>query len=156
MASIKLFGVLMALVFCAGVVSAGCSSSAYSSACSSCSFDASGKMDSSCYGGIQASAVSCYAQQYPVTYANYSQGKCPGVDDCISELQSCKAQYASGSDKEDCREGSMAVCFSSADVCMSKVAQKCEGIENPCGGSTSFIMLLFGAGAVAAAWKIKG
>jgi len=156
MTLIKLFGAFMALVFLAGITYAGCGSEAYAGACSSCSFDASGSMESSCSSGIQTSAVSCYMQRYPVTYANYTQGKCPEVDNCISELQSCKAQYQTGNDRADCQEGSVSVCFAAADSCMASVAQKCEGIQNPCGGTTSFILLLFGASAVLAAWKIKG
>lgn len=156
MALVKLFGALMALVFLAGIASAGCGSEAYARACSSCSFDANGKMETSCYNGIKTSAISCYTTAYPVTYANYTQGKCPEVDDCISELESCKAQYTSGNDREDCREGSVGVCFASADACMSRTAAKCEGVQNPCGGTTSFILLLLGTGAVFAAWKTKG
>ena len=126
---------------------AGCSSNAYSQACSSCSFDSGGKMDQSCYSVRQAAGTACLTSTFPVAYAQYSAGNCSGIDECITELNSCKAQYSSGNDREDCREGSVGVCFSSADVCVSSAAAKCNpGAVSLCATPSAFIL----AGALAA------
>lgn len=130
------------LLFLTGIVSAGCATDAYSKSCSSCSFDQHGKMDSSCYGGYQSSAITCLSTKYPIASAKYSAGQCPGIDYCLSELNSCKAQYSSGNDKADCEEGSVAICFAAADECVKSAAIKCGEIEQECPGSSTGMMLL--------------
>jgi len=123
-----------------GLFAAECAAGAYAKACSSCTFDANGKMDQACYGGYKASGLSCISAKYPITAAKYSQGKCPQFEGCISDLSSCTAQYSSGNDKADCAEGSVAVCFASADACAKSAAVKCEGIESPCGAPAALIL----------------
>lgn len=132
----------LVLAFSAAAFAAtSCSANAYRDSCSQCSFDASGRMDSSCSSAKQAGGVACLTGAYPVTYTKYAAGNCSGIDDCISELNTCKAQYSSGNDSEDCREGSVSVCFAAADQCVNRVAATCEGVENPCGGTTALIIL---------------
>jgi len=65
------------------------------------------------------------------------------VDVCAADLRSCSAQYGSGDDKADCQEGSLGVCYASADECMKKAAIKCGEIENSCPGSSTAFVLLF-------------
>ena len=132
---------------------AGSASDAYRKACSSCSFDANGMIDSSCQSGYQSSGTACVSTSYPIMSAKYAKGECSAVDACASELRSCTAQYSGGSDKENCQEGSVGVCYSAADACVKSAAIKCGEIESPCPGSTAtFILLLAGIGFV----KIRG
>ena len=122
---------------------AGCASSAYNKACTSCSFDQYGKMDSSCWGGYKTSGTTCMTTSYPIMAGKYAEGKCPQVDECASELQSCAAQYSSGDDKADCQEGSLAICYAAADECTKKAAVTCGEIESPCAAPPAALILLF-------------
>lgn len=134
---------LLALVLTAS--SADCAGKAYRDACAACQFDAQGKIDQTCSNGYKGSGTVCVSTSYPITAAKYAKGECSMVDECTSELQSCSAQYASGNDKADCQEGSLAVCYAAADECMKQAAVKCGEIQNPC-GAPSFILLLLLAG----------
>lgn len=132
---------------------AGCAYSAYSRACTACTFDTNGKIDPECQSGHQASGTTCVSSTYPIMSAKYAKGECPDVDACASELRSCVAQYSGGSDLENCREGSVGVCYSTADVCVSNAAKKCGEIEAQCpGSSATFILLMLGIGFV----RIRG
>jgi hypothetical protein len=85
--------------------------------------------------------------------AQYAAGKCPQVDACAAELNSCAAQYSSGNDRADCQEGSVAVCYAAADSCVSSAARACGEIEQQCpGSSAAFLLLFLGIGAL----KIRG
>jgi len=138
MIAILVFGLILApLAF------AGCAADAYSKACASCSFDQYGKIDSSCSGGYKASGTACVSASYPIMAAKYADGKCPQVDSCASELQSCVAQYNTGNDKADCQEGSVGVCYAAADQCTKSAAVKCGEIEQQCQGSSAGFILLF-------------
>lgn len=136
--AVLVFGLVLApLAF------AGCAADSYRKACTSCSFDAFGNMDPSCWGGYKTSGTACVSASYPIMAAKYADGKCPQVDACASELQSCVSQYASGNDKADCQEGSVGVCYSAADACTKSAAVKCGEIETQCPGSTASFILLF-------------
>jgi len=135
--------VAMALLSLIGVSFAGCAQDAYNKACNSCSFDANGKIDKSCQGGYQSSGTTCVSTSYPIMAGQYASGKCPQVDACAAELQSCTSQYGSGNDKNDCQEGSMAVCYGAADECVKQAATKCGEIEKQCPGSSAAFVLLF-------------
>jgi hypothetical protein len=133
----------------AGAAFAGCASESYGKACASCSFDENGKIDQSCKDGYQSSGTTCMTTSYPIMSAKYAQGNCSQVDDCTAELKSCIAQYSSGNDKADCQEGSVSVCYASADACMSSAARQCGEIEKQCPGSSAgFILLFAGLGFV--------
>ena len=136
-----LFGLVLAAIAGLAFADMGCAARAYSEACSSCSFDASGQMDQSCYAGKRASGTACVSTTYPIMAGKYAAGNCSMLDDCTSELNSCINQYKSGNDRADCQEGSVAVCFASADVCTKQAATKCSDIQNPCGGTSSLILL---------------
>lgn len=149
------------MIFClvaaalAGLALAGCAVTSYAEACSSCSFDASGKMDQGCYAGKRASGVACVSSSYPIMAGKYAAGNCSQLDACTAELNSCISQYKSGNDSADCQEGSLGVCFSAADVCTASAARECSDVPNPCGGSSALIVL--GAGALLfAGWKTGG
>ena len=134
---------LLVLVF-AGVAFAGdCAISSYRSSCSDCTFDAAGKMDQSCYKAKQAAGTACLTTSNPLLAKAYAEGKCPQVDTCISELNSCKAQYSSGNDSADCKEGSVSVCFSAADSCVQSAAAKCAPPPE-CKAPTGLILLVLG------------
>jgi hypothetical protein len=139
--------IIMAILFLGLVLAplafAGCASDSYRKACASCSFDQYGKMDQSCWGGYKASGTTCVSVSYPIMAGKYAEGKCPAIDSCASELQSCVAQYGTGDDKADCQEGSLAVCYAAADVCTKQAAVKCGEIESPCPGSSATFILLF-------------
>ena len=136
---------LLALILTASAAS--CAANSYREACAACQFDAQGKIDQSCSNGYKASGTACVSTSYPITAAKYAKGECAMVDECASELQSCSTQYASGNDKADCQEGSLAVCYAAADECMKQAAVKCGEIQNPC-GAPSFILLALLAGLV--------
>jgi len=144
MTTIRFFGVLVLLLF-AGAVFADCAADAYTKACSSCSFDANGKIDKSCQQGYQASGTACVSSGHPIMAGKYAAGQCPQVDACAEELSSCAAQYSSGNDKADCQEGSVAVCYSAADQCTGQAAAKCGEVENPCKAPAAILLLLLGA-----------
>ncbi len=126
-----------------GAVFAGCAAESYSKACASCPFDENGKVDQSCSGGYKASGTACVSTSYPIMAGKYATGDCPAVDECASELSSCVAQYATGNDKADCQEGSVAICYAAADQCTKQAAIKCGEIESPCSGSAAAFLLLF-------------
>jgi hypothetical protein len=119
-----------------------CAADSYRDSCSQCSFDAAGKMDKTCYTAEQAKGTACFATSFPIMNMKYAQGNCSAVDDCISQLNSCKAQYSSGNDKNDCSEGSVSVCFAAADSCMQSSARKCGEIEKQCPGSSAAAFVL--------------
>jgi len=140
MYSIALVGLV--LLFVAPVAFAGCASESYAKSCASCSFDANGKIDQSCMNGYKSSGTACVSTSYPVMAAKYSAGNCSQVDECASQLQSCTAQYSTGNDSADCKEGSMAVCYTIADQCTSSAAGKCSDLESPCKAPEAFILLV--------------
>lgn len=153
MAITKIFLFCLVLSLAAGLAFAGCASEAYQKACASCSFDANGKIDSSCQSGYQSSGTACVSTSYPIMSAQYAQGKCPQVDACADELRSCTSQYSTGDDRADCQEGSVGVCYSAADACTKRAAIACGEIEKQCPGTTATFLLLFlGIGAL----KLKG
>jgi hypothetical protein len=131
------------LIFLGVLSAAGCSAKAYADACAQCSFDASGKMDKSCFDAKKAAGIACTSTTYPIMSANYARGECPAVDNCASELSSCTAQYGSGDDKADCAEGSMAVCFAASDTCVKEAAGKCGEVTNMCTGSSFILLSIF-------------
>lgn len=120
---------------------AGCASDAYAKSCASCSFDANGKIDSSCSSTNKAAGTACVSTSYPIAAGKYAAGQCAQIDACASELQSCQAQYTSGNDKADCQEGSVAVCYSAADHCVQQAATKCGEIEKQCPGSSAALVI---------------
>ncbi len=139
------------VALCSTAFAASCSADAYRKACSSCSFDASGKIDEQCMSGYKSEGTACLAASYPIMAAKYGAGECSAMDSCISELQSCTSQYSSGNDSADCQEGSVAVCYSAADSCALSAAPKCGEVTQSCPGSSAgFILLLLGMGFAAA------
>ncbi len=83
---------------------------------------------------------------YPVMAGKYAQGQCPQIDSCASELSSCSSQYSSGNDKEDCQEGSQAICYAAADSCLQSAAAKCGEVEKLCPGPAVLLLALLGLG----------
>ena len=132
---LALFGLLIGASF-----AATCAADAYRRSCSSCSFDANGKMDRSCSDGFRSSGITCTSTAYPIMSTKYAAGQCPQVDACAQELSSCTAQYASGDERADCQEGSVAVCYAAADECTKKAAIACGEVEQQC-GAPSFILM---------------
>jgi len=135
---------VIGLVLLLPLAFAGCAEDAYRKACTSCTFDANGKIDQSCQNGYQSSGTACVSTSYPIMSGQYAAGKCPQVDACAEELRSCTAQYSSGNDKADCQEGSVGTCYAVADICVNKAAAKCGGIQPQCPGSAATFLLLFG------------
>lgn len=140
----RLIFVFVCAVVLSGILAADCSYDAYLKACANCPFDANGKINEACMGGYKASALSCISAKYPVMSTKYSAGECPEVDACASELSSCLSAASSGNDKQDCAEGSVKICYSSADTCINKAAIKCGEIEQQCPGSSALILLTLG------------
>lgn len=143
MATIRFLAIATAVLFLAGFAFAGCSESAYRSACSGCSFDANGKIDQSCMSGHKSAGIACVSSSYPLMAAEYAQGKCPMVDECASQLQACISQVGSGNDSADCAEGSATTCYATSDICVKQAAAKCP-VQQPCQAPVMLIMLVMG------------
>jgi hypothetical protein len=126
---VKIKILLIALLVCGAAYASTCSYDAFMQACHSCTFDASGKMNQSCYEQYQQSGQSCVAVTYPVLAGVYKAGKCPQVDTCASELQSCKSIYETGNDSADCNNPQIEECFIQSDVCVDKAASACAGVS---------------------------
>ncbi len=137
--ALLVFGLILApLAF------AGCAADSYRKACGSCSFDQYGKIDQTCSGGYKTSGTTCVSASYPIMAAKYAEGKCPEVDSCASELQSCVAQVSTGNDKADCQDGSVAVCYATADGCTKSAAAKCNDIvSDPCPSPVDIFAFIF-------------
>ena len=76
----------------------------------------------------------------------YSNGKCPQVDACSTDLQQCLAQVGTGNDKADCAEGSSATCYRMSDTCVQKAAGQCppQNMTGLCPFPAGLIMLVLG------------
>lgn len=131
------------VLFLAGFAFAGCSENAYRSACSSCSFDANGRIDQQCMSAQKSGGIACVSSSYPLMAAEYAQGKCPQVDQCASDLQACLSQVGSGNDRADCAEGSATTCYATSDICVRQAAAKCPP-QQPCQAPAALIMLVIG------------
>ena len=132
MVRLRIFGFLVLFLFFAGLVTASaCAQLSYSSACTKCEFDSSGKMSQSCYEGYQGSGVSCLFAAYPLEAINYQMNGCPAVDVCKDRLETCKALATSGSDRADCAVGAIDHCFANADRCVDAALKSCD--EDPPG-----------------------
>jgi len=137
-------GALLALLVLSGSAFAmTCAADAYSRSCAGCSFDSNGKIDQKCYQEKKSAGIACVSSSHAIASAAYAAGKCPGIDACASELQSCQAQYSSGNDKADCAEGSVSVCFSASDHCVDRAAAECGEKPPSCTGAPALIMLVF-------------
>ncbi|MCX6771068.1 MAG: hypothetical protein NTX79_03360 [Candidatus Micrarchaeota archaeon] len=146
MAKTILFGTIIALVLLSGVAFAGmtCAADAYRNSCAGCSFDASGKMNQTCYQEKKAGGIACVSTSHAIASAAYAAGKCPGIDACASQLQSCQSQEGSGNDKADCSEGGMGVCFALSDSCVDKAALDCGEKPPDCKAPAALILLVVG------------
>ena len=149
MVSLKLFCALFLLVLlCRTVFADGCAETARIRACSECDFDANGKMDPDCYNNIKSNAITCYAVTYPIAYKNYTEGKCPGIDTCVSNWDSCVNSYKSGNDSEDCKNAFMGACYVNADFCVESAARRCQGLPQVECPLIDLLILLFAVGAL--------
>jgi len=155
MAKTILIGTVFALLLFSGAAFAGmsCAADAYARSCSGCPFDANGKIDQKCYQEKKSAGIACVSTSHAIASAAYAAGKCPGIDACASELQSCQSSYASGNDKADCAEGSVSVCFSASDQCVDKAALECGEKPPSCTGAPALIMLVVGLAFVGFARK---
>ncbi|MCC7569780.1 hypothetical protein KO465_00355 [Candidatus Micrarchaeota archaeon] len=148
MTKLKLMILLFGIIFFTQInfATSGCSERVYRNACANCQFDVNGKIDSACSENYKQSGITCVSTTYPIMSAKYAAGECPAVGTCSSQLQSCIAQMQSGNDKQDCSEGSVGMCYATADLCIQKASNTCAEIvpPNPCWGSTSLILLIGG------------
>lgn len=137
---------VLSFVFAGASFAASCSVDSYRNACSGCSFDANGKIDKECMNGKKSAGIACVSSSYPRMSIEYAQGKCPQVDECSAQLQSCLSQMGTGNDKADCAEGSSMTCYAISDQCVQKAAGKCPPPDpnNPCGLPAALIMLVVG------------
>jgi len=133
-----------------------CAAKAYQNSCSACPFDANGKMNQSCYEGYQSSGVSCFGTSHPIAMTQFTQGKCPQVQECVDELNTCKTQYSSGNDSADCQEGSVAICFAATDSCVDQASSECGEKLPTCPTSAVVLgLVLVGAAFVSSRKRMK-
>jgi hypothetical protein len=146
MAKTILIGTLIALLLLSGAAFAGmtCSADAYRNSCAGCAFDANGKIDQKCYQEKKSAGIACVSASHAIASAAYAAGKCPGIDTCASQLQSCQAQMSSGNDSADCKEGSMNTCFAAADICVDSASLECGERPTECKAPGALIMLVVG------------
>ena len=102
-----------------------CATSAYSQSCEKCSFLSNGKMGPICYNEWQEWGKKCIAEKRPFLASKYNEGKCPAIDACAAELESCKSAVSTGNDYKDCLNPLVGVCFVEADACVAKAEEKC-------------------------------
>ncbi len=121
----KLKILLIALLICGVAYASTCSYDAYMNACSHCKFDASGKINESCYGIYQQDGKDCIIVSHPILASSYRAGKCPQVDICASELEACKKTYETGNDSVDCKNFLVESCFKESDQCVQKAVDEC-------------------------------
>jgi hypothetical protein len=116
------------LVLFAGISSASTVSvDSFTKSCNTCSFDSSGKMDKACWEEIQDGAKVDLAVAYPGMSFKYQWGGgCKPLDQCIAALQSCNSLQTSGSDRTDCSQGNVIVCFKMADACAEAANKICS------------------------------
>lgn len=143
---------IVALLALSAFSYAGCSENSYVAGCSSCKFDnATGKFDRSCTDAKKNEGIACLSASYPIAMSNYKAGNCSAVDTCISDLNYCTADASSGNETADCAEGSMRTCYSMADTCFNKAAQKCSDIKMPACGAPASLALIAGGASIFAA-----
>jgi len=144
----KLKLLLIALLICGVAYASTCSYDSYRKACQYCKFDARGKMNETCYDLYQQDGKDCIAVSHPILASNYQEKKCPQVDTCASELQSCKNTYETGNDSVDCKNFLVETCFKESDQCIEKAVKDCgggldlSGIESMIGDFCPFAMIL--------------
>ena len=105
--------------------SSGCSTSAFDTACKSCSFSDSGQIDANCKDGYQTTGKTCLMAAYPLAAEEYASGDCPEIDACINKFNACVDSKCPGTDKEDCSNYYCMICYNDGDVCLDEAAQKC-------------------------------
>ncbi|MCX6777004.1 MAG: hypothetical protein NTY73_03495 [Candidatus Micrarchaeota archaeon] len=119
---------LVGILLCGVTYAASqCSINSYADSCKYCKFDSTGKMNETCYKSYNARGQECIAVHHPILASNYKDGKCPDVDACASQLQSCKNSFSLGDDKVDCNNPLVRECFTDADACIAKAVEKCGG-----------------------------
>jgi hypothetical protein len=104
---------------------ATCAADSYSSSCSKCSFDSTGKMNKACYDEQQNSGLECLFTTYPVQSSEYKLGMCPGIDTCVERLTACKERLTAGNDSADCKAGNVLRCFVQSDACVEAATADC-------------------------------
>jgi hypothetical protein len=118
---------LIMLLSAAGVCHAlDCAASAYTSSCSKCSFDSSGKMNQTCYQEWQNWGTKCIAEKRPMLANAYHDGLCSEVDACKKQLQTCQSSSSAGSDKLDCLNPMVGQCYLEADACVADAEKTCD------------------------------
>ena len=149
-----LFLVVVLLLFSSFVRAdtAPCSQDSFRQACTSCPFDANGKMDQKCWEKYQQQGTSCIAKEYPVTSGMYSQGNCPEIDACANNLKVCVAAAPTLSDKEDCSSIPVMDCYWYADQCVKAAEHKCNPLNIQ--GCFPTVILLFSLVSVVACCSI--
>jgi len=118
---------LIGILVCGVSYGAGCSFSSYSDACQYCKFDSRGNMNKTCYDKYIADGKTCIAVNHPILASKYKEGKCPQVDTCASQLDSCKSLVSVGNDSKDCYNPLVQECFTEADQCIDEAVDKCGG-----------------------------
>ena len=87
-------------------------------------------MNQTCYEKYQEEGKTCIAINHPILASKYDEGKCPQMDTCASELDSCKSTYETGNDSADCKNFLVEACFKASDQCVAKAVQECgEGLD---------------------------
>jgi hypothetical protein len=104
-----------------------CSLESYVKACQNCPVDSYGKMNQTCYEKYQEEGKTCIALNHPILASKYKEGKCPQIDTCTSELETCKSGVSTGNDTADCKNFLVEACFKESDQCVAKAVEDCGG-----------------------------
>jgi hypothetical protein len=124
--------VISVILLLAGISFSGCVEDSYFDSCTECTFDESGKMDESCREKHEDAGTACLVAAHPQLTYLYMENKCPELNDCHMEAESCRQAAGTGSDRKDCMNPSVRKCFQRADSCISRAVSKCDARSNPC------------------------
>ncbi|VVB51768.1 Uncharacterised protein [uncultured archaeon] len=126
---------LFALVLSApSALASTCAKDGYTTACWACQNQDTGAFDTItdvCKAKGKARASACMVANYPMASAKYFDGKCPTLERCIEQLQTCDAQQCTGDTHEKCTSvihgfGSCSDCYVAADKCSTLAAKNCD------------------------------
>ena len=129
MTGMRIFWIMALLALVPLASAESCGAEAYANSCKGCHFQ-DGRMDPACYEGYQTSGEACLFAAYPLSVTAYENKKCPAIQYCIDQLNSCKASASTGNDENDCQGTAVAACFIAGDACIDDATKHCDTPAN--------------------------
>jgi hypothetical protein len=83
------------------------------------------------------------AAAHPLMVAEYYKGKCPPLEACVNELQTCLNTQCTGTDQQKCASNACVQCNQKADQCATAIKSCTPGeAESTFGMCSSLFMLV--------------